>query len=107
MIMVIRMNPEYTLKNGINYRGDGFAFCDRCGKVPIVNDKCLYCDVQTTDEDHALAAELKYHCFNSRQEQSPGFCDFRREGFDIEKAARIIAARKPEPEELEDEIRFW
>ena len=49
------MQDEYVLKNGINYRADGYAFCDRCGCNQIVNDRCLKCDVTPTEADQKLA----------------------------------------------------
>ena len=96
---------EYITRNGINYRVDvdlgsplgdknGYAFCDRCGRRPIINDKCLYCDVQPTAEDRNLAHELKAQCFNQREERQPGFRDARPESFDEEKAARMLAAMR-------------
>jgi hypothetical protein len=85
---------EYTTKNGINYRNDGYAFCGRCGRTPIVNDKCMYCDVQPTERDLALAGVLKSYCFNPRRERQPGFSDARYESFDTELAARILTAER-------------
>jgi hypothetical protein len=85
---------EYVLRNGINYRADGYAFCDRCGRRPIVNDKCLNCDVRPTEADRELAHEIKQACFSPRQEREPGFRDFRYESFDEETAARILAAKR-------------
>lgn len=85
---------EYTTKNGINYREDGYAFCNRCGRRPIVNDKCLYCDVQPTEEHRRLARDLKTFCFSPRMERQPGFSDARYESFDQDLAARILAAER-------------
>lgn len=92
---------EYTLsESGILRREDGFAFCGRCGRTPIINDKCLNCDVQPTSNDRGLAETLKRYCYSERQERQPGFVDFRPEKFDIERAAKVIAAWKSVPEEL-------
>lgn len=91
------MQDEYVLKDGINYRADGYAFCDRCGCNQIVNNRCLKCDVTPTEADLAVAAEIKSRCYSRRQEPMRGFFDGRPENFDTERAARILAAvRLPE-----------
>jgi hypothetical protein len=85
---------EYTKRNGINYREDGYAFCDRCGSRPIVNDRCVWCDVEPTDSDTAMAEELKRWCFNPSRAHQPGFCDAKPEYFDTDLAARMLAVRR-------------
>ena len=86
---------DYETVMGINYYNDGtFAFCDRCGKSPIINHKCLYCDVRLTDHDIELARELTRYCFHPRQGAIPGSFNGRPEKFDMDMAARIIAVRK-------------
>ena len=91
------MQDEYVLKDGINYRADGYAFCDRCGSNQIVNKRCLKCDVTPTDADLAVAAEIKNRCYSERQEPMWGFFDGRSENFNTERAACILAAmRLPE-----------
>ena len=59
------MQDEYALKNGINYRADGYAFCDRCGCNQIVNDRCLKCDVTPTEADRKLADEIRSRCYRA------------------------------------------
>jgi hypothetical protein len=84
----------YATRNGINYGQDGYAFCARCGRRPIVDDKCPYCDVEPTEESRQLARALKHWCYSPRRERMTGFFDGRPEHFDEELAARMLSARK-------------
>lgn len=86
------MADEYTLRGGIQYRADGYAYCDRCGAVPIVNGKCLACDVQPTEADTALADKIGRNCFHPRRNIGLRAVEYER--FDSDMAARIIAAMK-------------
>ena len=86
------MADEYTLKYGINYRADGFAFCDRCGKTQIVNRLCIHCDVTPTKDDALAANEIRKYCYSPRMEAQRGLSDGRLEKFDAPLAARVIAA---------------
>jgi hypothetical protein len=88
------MQDEYALKNGINYRADGYAFCDRCGCNQIVNDRCLKCDVTPTEAYRKLADEIRSRCYRTSTGRIPGCYDGRPESFDTERAARILAAMR-------------
>lgn len=87
-------DDEYTLKNGINYRADGFAFCDRCGSTQVVNHLCLKCDVTPTEMDQTIASEIRSRCYSPRQAPMKGVFDGRPEKFDVDRAARVIAAMR-------------
>ena len=76
------MPDEYTLKDGINYRADGYGFCNRCGQSQIANRLCLHCDVKPTSDDMKTADDIRKHCIDSRL------------GFSPVLAARIIAATR-------------
>jgi len=85
---------EYETRNGINYRKtDDYALCDRCGGRPIVNNKCLICDVdEPTEEIKKLASLIASECFRRSQDRIAGFQDARHESFNITRAAKIIQA---------------
>ena len=87
-------DPDYITRNGINYRKDGYAFCDRCGSGAVVNRLCLKCDVKPTEEDVKVAEKIKYLCYWPRMEPMKGFFDGRPEKFDTERAAQVIAAMR-------------
>lgn len=56
--------PEYTIFNNINYRNDGYSFCGKCGQASstIINDRCIYCDVVSTEEARELTTLLYNRC---------------------------------------------
>jgi hypothetical protein len=85
---------EYSMRDGINYRADGHAFCDRCGSVNIVNRLCIHCDVKPIAQDIKTADEIRKHCYRPRQEPMRGFFDGRSEKFDDTLAARVLAAMR-------------
>lgn len=99
--MGVNMEEQYEVRNGIAYRkpryeGDAdalYAYCDRCGSRPIVNNKCLSCDVpEPTEQAKRLAKVVEHFCFhrNTRGAFSPYSGHY--ESFETDLAAKIIAA---------------
>lgn len=97
---------EYTTRNGINYREDGYKFCDRCGRVPIINDKCVFCDTPADMADREVAQTVMEHCFTARREPMRGFFDGRPEEFNAMLAARIIAILRPSIN-IAERVHVW
>jgi hypothetical protein len=92
---------QYEVRNGIAYRkarydGDPdalYAYCDRCGSRPIINNKCLKCDVGTPGITAERLARLMARCMHEIQ------CGSQFDGsgwsyskFDTAEAAKIIEA---------------
>jgi hypothetical protein len=56
------MPDEYTPTDGIKYHADGFAHCNRCGSIRIVNRLCVFCDVEPSKGDTDTAEAIRKHC---------------------------------------------
>ena len=91
------MQDEYALKNGINYRVDGYAFCDRCGCNQIVNDRCLKCDVTPTEADRKLADEIRSRCYRTSTGRIPECYDGHPQSFN--KNGLLVFSRRWESRE--------
>ena len=71
---------DFNIQDGIAYsKLDTYAHCDRCGFRPVVNRKCISCDVTPGEASQRLADLLRRFCTG-------------RGGFHADLAARIIQA---------------
>jgi hypothetical protein len=90
------IEDEYILLNGINYRKtDNFSYCDRCGRVPIINNRCIYCDVIPSREDFVLAKKLEFTEVSHRFE------------LNLEQAARRISAFNSPPRSTIEQLSLF
>jgi len=92
---------EYDIRNGIAYRkgrydGDSdtlFAYCDRCGRSPIINNKCLKCDVpEPGTKARKLAKVIEWFCFHRSTRGAFGEHSGHFESFESNLAEKIIQA---------------
>lgn len=83
------MPEDYDVRNGIAYRnGDSYAHCERCGFRPVVNHKCLRCDVVAPGTgSRRLADLLGRFCLREHRHGSSTW-----QSFDAALAAQIIEA---------------
>jgi hypothetical protein len=79
----VAYSDDYNIRGGIAYsKGDTYAHCDRCGFRPVVNHKCLKCDLIVSGGAVRLAGLIERFCV-------------RKGGFDAFLAAEIIEACVP------------
>lgn len=95
------MDERYEIKNGIAYRlpryvGDldgNYAHCDRCGGRPVVNNKCLKCDVSTPTRSAERLADLMKTCVETHHHGSRhDGTGWESTSFNANEAAKIIQA---------------